>query len=131
MTGHVYFQTGDADAPDYIKDRNGEVVLGMCKLCRKAENEIGDICEAAPPATREELIGLLREADKEFELCGVDQDAHCEHDVGVCSCSYRNMRTRMRQALVSEKGGRKAHAFANLMVSRGLTVDELPEGNPK
>lgn len=55
MMAHVYYQTSDADAPDYIKDRNGEVVLGMCKLCRKGENELGPICEAAPPASRELL----------------------------------------------------------------------------
>ncbi len=37
---HVLYKTGDLDAPFQIKDRNGEVVLNMCRKCRKAEAEL-------------------------------------------------------------------------------------------
>ena len=36
-----FYKTGDQDAPKSILDRNGEVVLSMCKVCGKAEGEIG------------------------------------------------------------------------------------------
>ncbi|HBW9904169.1 TPA: hypothetical protein MFX83_15325 [Klebsiella pneumoniae] len=46
--GHVLYETGDADAPDCIKDRNGEVVLSQCRLCGKGEVQIdGSKCQGA------------------------------------------------------------------------------------
>lgn len=42
---HVLYETGDPDAPDAIKDSNGEVVLGLCKNCGAAEVELGRKCE--------------------------------------------------------------------------------------
>lgn len=44
MIAHVLFKTGDKDAPDVIKDRNGEVVLGLCRKCGQAEAELEDNC---------------------------------------------------------------------------------------
>lgn len=41
---HDLYKTGDSDAPDVIKDRNGEVVLGLCKRCGKAEAELSEPC---------------------------------------------------------------------------------------
>lgn len=32
-SNHVLYETGDQDAPEQIKDRNGEVVLAMCRKC--------------------------------------------------------------------------------------------------
>lgn len=37
---HLLFKTGDPDAPEVIKDRNGEVVLEQCRRCGKAEREL-------------------------------------------------------------------------------------------
>lgn len=37
---HDLYKTGDADAPDCIKDRNGEVALAMCRKCKRAESEL-------------------------------------------------------------------------------------------
>ena len=37
---HDLYKTGDADAPRQIKDRNGEVVLDMCRVCGRAEAEL-------------------------------------------------------------------------------------------
>lgn len=40
LCNHDLFKTGDADAPEQVKDRNGEVVLAMCRKCGKAESEL-------------------------------------------------------------------------------------------
>lgn len=49
---HELYKTGDPDAPDSIKDQNGEVVLCLCRVCRKGESELDEPCEplARPPA---------------------------------------------------------------------------------
>lgn len=54
---HELYKTGDADAPEQIKDRNGEVVLDQCRYCRRAESELldGEPCAKAP--ARVEVIG--------------------------------------------------------------------------
>lgn len=39
-TKHDLFKTGDPDAPDVIKDNNGEVVLDLCRKCGKTEIEL-------------------------------------------------------------------------------------------
>lgn len=41
---HDLYRTGDAGAPLAIQDRNGEVVLQLCKLCRKGESELVEPC---------------------------------------------------------------------------------------
>ena len=41
---HILYQTGDQDAPDVIKDGNGEVVLGLCRVCGRAEVELDEPC---------------------------------------------------------------------------------------
>lgn len=54
---HELYKTGDADAPEQVKDRNGEVVLDQCRYCRRAESELldGEPCAKAP--ARVEVIG--------------------------------------------------------------------------
>lgn len=42
---HELYMTGDADAPDNIKDRNGWVALRMCRKCGKAEIDLDEPCE--------------------------------------------------------------------------------------
>lgn len=41
---HLLYRTGDADAPDVIKDRNGEVVLDLCRTCGRGEIELSEPC---------------------------------------------------------------------------------------
>lgn len=48
-SAHDLYKTGDPDAPDVVKDRNGEVVLGMCRTCGKAEIELSEPCVEAKP----------------------------------------------------------------------------------
>lgn len=42
MSGHVLYKTGDQDAPDVIKDRDGAIALDMCRKCGKAEIDLVD-----------------------------------------------------------------------------------------
>jgi hypothetical protein len=44
MKGHTLYETGDPGAPDVIKDGNGEVCLGLCKVCGRAEAELVEPC---------------------------------------------------------------------------------------
>lgn len=41
---HVYYKREDADAPKAIKDRNGDVALAQCRVCRQAECELEPTC---------------------------------------------------------------------------------------
>lgn len=42
FSSHDCFKTGDPDAPDYIKDGNGDVALGLCRRCGRGERELYD-----------------------------------------------------------------------------------------
>lgn len=46
---HKLYETADNDRPKEICDRNGEVVLGLCKVCGQAEVELQDTCPGPPP----------------------------------------------------------------------------------
>ena len=37
---HVLFTDNDADRPDVICDRNGQVTLGLCKVCNRGEAQL-------------------------------------------------------------------------------------------
>lgn len=43
---HQLYRTGDRDAPSIIKDRNGHVVLELCRRCGRAEIELAEPCKA-------------------------------------------------------------------------------------
>ena len=42
---HSLFETGDTACPEQAKDRNGEVVLGVCKNCGRVEVELAEPCD--------------------------------------------------------------------------------------
>ena len=42
--GHVLWCDGDEDIPDQIKDRNGQVILDLCKNCGRGEVELEEPC---------------------------------------------------------------------------------------
>jgi len=47
---HDLYKTGDADAPESIRDRNGEVALALCRRCGKGERDLDPRgCPDAPP----------------------------------------------------------------------------------
>lgn len=44
MVKHQLWEKGDAGLPTVLTDRNGDVVLGMCRVCGQAEAELEDAC---------------------------------------------------------------------------------------
>ena len=47
LASHDLYATGDENAPNSIKDQNGDVALGMCKRCGRAESELSEPCHKA------------------------------------------------------------------------------------
>jgi len=41
---HTLWKDGDKNIPKAILDRNGDVVLGLCKVCGKGESELVEPC---------------------------------------------------------------------------------------
>lgn len=37
---HILYRTEEVEAPEAIKDQNGEVVLGLCKVCGRGEADL-------------------------------------------------------------------------------------------
>ena len=48
---HILYKDGDPDLPSCILDRNGEVVLDLCRRCGRGEAELVEACDA-PKETR-------------------------------------------------------------------------------
>lgn len=44
MKKHILYKTEDKDAPDSIRDNNGEVVLDLCRTCGKGESQLTEYC---------------------------------------------------------------------------------------
>lgn len=44
MIKHKLYKQGDNDAPEYIKDRNAQIVLNLCKRCGKYEDQLKEPC---------------------------------------------------------------------------------------
>jgi len=44
FTKHTLYVNGDKNIPHVLLDRNGDVVLNMCKACGKAESELRESC---------------------------------------------------------------------------------------
>ncbi|MCP3017443.1 hypothetical protein [Cupriavidus basilensis] len=61
QTTHTLYEKGDPDAPESIKDRNGDIALRLCKICGRGEFEL-----AAPCAPRIPNDDVLNEASWAF-----------------------------------------------------------------
>lgn len=72
---HDLYHNGDPDAPAAIKDANGDVVLGLCRRCGRAEAELTEPC-------------AFRTSAAELGLVGLDQYGKALRDVGT---AFRNM----------------------------------------
>ena len=53
---HILFEDHDEGVPDCIKDRNGEVCLGMCRLCGAGEQDLLDYPTCDLYRTRQQKI---------------------------------------------------------------------------
>lgn len=59
-TTHALFTDSDADRADVICDRNGQVVLGLCKTCGRAEAEL---CQPCVPRISDEQLAQQHALD--------------------------------------------------------------------
>lgn len=50
---HILYKKGDIGIPDAIRDRNGDVVLDLCKVCGKGEQELLDTPVCPGPYEKE------------------------------------------------------------------------------
>jgi hypothetical protein len=50
LDAHDLYKDGDPKIPKQVLDRNGQVVLGLCKRCGKAECELDQPCVVQPSA---------------------------------------------------------------------------------
>ena len=41
---HILYEQDDTDAPSCIKDSNGDIVLGLCRVCSAGEIELEEPC---------------------------------------------------------------------------------------
>ena len=80
---HDLYKNGDANIPEVIKDRNGEVALRLCKRCGRAECELDEPCltQQEQLEALAEQIRLLKEAlsycveDSRYVLTTIE--THC------------------------------------------------------
>lgn len=65
---HKLYERYDKDAPESIKDRNGEVCLAMCRICGKAESELTeDNCLQVPEGHKAKTAAdILEDMAKTF-----------------------------------------------------------------
>ena len=75
LPAHQLYDDDDSYKPKSILDRNGEVVLGLCKVCGRAECELDDDCEIAglaancPPHLTSDVGHELATKSGTFGLC--------------------------------------------------------------
>lgn len=61
---HVLYKSAAEGAPPGILDRNGAVVLNMCRHCGKTESELIDPCEKVPKEMTQKMVN-----DRDFAGC--------------------------------------------------------------
>ena len=82
---HKLYQDGDKNIPEIILDRNGQVALGMCKICGKAESELSEACEAKPE-------------HKPCPRCkGTELQALCNF-INCCTCGINNNNGKIKSS---------------------------------
>lgn len=73
---HFLYKTGDLDAPESILDRNGEVVLDLCRLCGKGEADLGEFCDGSLQERLDAALSALdRMTDQRDQLAAQLKDA--------------------------------------------------------
>lgn len=77
---HQLYRTEDADAPNCVKDSNGEVVLGLCRVCNQAEVELEPEC----PGNQSALIETLKASVLLEALHEIEKIANEAVDSGEC-----------------------------------------------
>lgn len=68
---HNLYKDGNSNIPEVILDRNGQVVLNLCKDCGKAEKELNEPCNAKErPLICNNCKSFLTKDTKKCPKCG-------------------------------------------------------------
>ncbi len=104
---HDLYANSDTDKPKSILDSNGEVVLGLCKRCGRAESELDEPCWTNP--------------------------AHKSHLCGRCGCIWRpaDVETNGVPAIVTrgQKDNWPPPAIDPILVAIDTTIDAMIKVN--
>ena len=133
--GHELYQTGDS-CPDVILDDNGEVVLGMCKKCGKAEIELSEPCRKPFGKNDRQLIRYLMNHSHTtpFEMVEIKFMVQVPMDcwrqwIRHRTASVNEYSTRYTEALdacqTTPEDGWRLQATDNKQGSSGFLNDEL------
>ena len=113
---HVLYKTGDIDAPDSIKDNNGEVALGLCRICNKGEIELEGPCiqKGTPKKQRREWYGPCK-------TCEYRDD---QHQCDACiHASLDNIQKTFHELEVCRKIVYELSAYGERASNQGRTID--------
>ena len=105
--GHVLYVTGDPDAPNSIKDRNGEVVLSHCRVCNGGESELEETCAsrlAKEKAELERKLGKMRSQLSRETLISDDYGVHGSTFYICPFCSAESGAGVLNKGVPHEKG---------------------------
>jgi len=107
MREHILYETGDAGAPDSIKDGNGEVVLGLCKVCGAAEVQLegrDGYCPGTERLVKLEKLSMLMAASPTAGYRVTIDD--CKGVVREVGLSRRAVARMLKTDIDYEKNGR-------------------------
>lgn len=122
MAEHLFFDRHDAGVPEAILDRNGDVVLRMCKACGQAEGELAKSCPAhGIEPWRDEMLRFdgqyanWKHADDEvaalrkaLDVAQADAERYCAWRDAILA-EDEGAREAMRRALPADVGpGKRA-----------------------
>jgi len=82
---HVLFTDADKDRPDVICDRNGQVVLGLCKICGKGESQLEEPCtpeEEAHTVGPVAWVDVVDTHEGPYNFNGIKLLPKGHHDIG-------------------------------------------------
>lgn len=74
MAEHTFFHRQDAGVPKAILDRNGDIVLQMCKACGQAEAELTKACPAHGVEPHASVMGRFGSYNFDY-YCNQEIDA--------------------------------------------------------
>lgn len=88
MVDHTLWERGDPGLPAGLADRNGDVVLAMCRICGQVEADLEDSCPAASHADHGRGSPDDGPDDSDCPCRGTVQQAECaDSGCGFCAAA--------------------------------------------
>lgn len=114
---HKLYVTGDAGAPDAIKDQNGAVVLGLCKVCGQAEVDLTPEC---PGPT--DNVPFPKRMERFVAFCEGRTEALDRADAQAVLQATRDMSQRVFRQLMALNTMQQSLPLIHKALSQGLTL---------